>query len=164
MNNESIFEIGAEGIDTARIVEDIRKRVADKRERGAYLDARVARAERTNLASMKNQEEFLAFYLDCLSDAIFVDINDFDIYERRAVFGKLLVLLKRTIWNLLKFYTYRLWSQQNEINGLLLSAVTNTESRFRDRIEKLEAKLAALERPTDNGPPTTDNGPLTTDH
>jgi len=143
---ESIFDIGAEGIDAARIVEEIKARVAEKRERGAYMDARVARAERTNLANIKDQENFLSFYLDCLSDAIFVDINDFEIYERRAKFSKLFVLLKRTIWNLLKFYTYRLWSQQNDINGLLLSAVSNTESRFTERIKKLEERVAELEK------------------
>lgn len=143
---ESIFEIGAEGIDTAGIVEEIRRRVAEKRERGDYMDARVARAERTNLANIKDQENFLSFYLDCLSDAIFVDINDFEIYERRAKFSRLLVMLKRTIWNVLKFYTYRLWSQQNEINGLLLSAVTNTESRFKERTRKLEERIAELEK------------------
>ena len=42
-----------------------------------------------------------------------------EIYERRARFTKPLVVLKRAIWKLLKFYTYRLWSQQNQVNGLL---------------------------------------------
>jgi hypothetical protein len=153
---DSIFEIGAEGIDASAIVAEIRKRVAEKRERGDYLDARVARAERTNLSNLKDQEDFLSFYLDCLSDAIFVDINDFEIYERRAVFSKLLILLKRTIWKLLKFYTYRLWSQQNQINGLLLSAVANTEIRYKERIRKLEERVAKLEQTADSRPETVD--------
>lgn len=142
---DDIFEVGASGVDTAEIVGRIRANVAEKMARGVYTDSRVARAERTNLANLGNDEGFLAFYLDCLRDAVFVDINDFRIYERRAVFSRLLIALKRVIWKLLKFYTYRLWSQQNQINGLLLSAVESTESRYREKIHKLEERLTALE-------------------
>ena len=139
------FEIGAEGIDTAAIVADIRRTVADKMRRGLYTDGRIARAERANLANLKDEEEFLAFYLECLQDAVFVDISDFQIVERRSRLSALFVVLKRLIWKLLKFYTYRLWSQQNQVNGLLLAAIEGTESRYRERINALEARIAALE-------------------
>ena len=65
------------------------------------------------LQNLRDEEEFMEFYLGCLRDAVFVDINDFEIVERRQRFSRALVALKRSIWNLLKFYTYRLWSQQN---------------------------------------------------
>lgn len=141
-----LVEIGAEGIDTEAIVNEIRKTVAEKAERGVYADARIARAERSNLMNLRDEEGFLTFYLDCLKDAVFVDISDFDIHERRPCFGRLLVALKSTIWKLLKFYTYRLWSQQNQVNGLLLSAVESTESKYRDKIEELERRIATLEK------------------
>lgn len=140
-----IFEIGAEGIDTERIVEEIQSTVAEKMQQGHYTDARVARAERTNLSNLKDEEEFLSFYLECLRDTIFVDISDFDIVERRQRFSSLLVTLKRIIWKLLKFYTYRLWSQQNQVNGLLLSAVEGSDNRSRERITALEKRVAELE-------------------
>ena len=141
----SIFEIGASGIDTERIVADIRKTVDEKMKNGHYTDARVARAERTNLSNLKNEEEFLSFYLECLRDAVFIDISDFEIVERRQRFSSLLLALKRTIWNLLKFYTYRLWSQQNQVNGLLLSAVESSDNRSRERIGTLEKRISDLE-------------------
>ncbi len=141
-----IFTIGAEGIDTAKLVEEIRQAVAEKTAAGRYADARIARAERMNLVNLKNEEEFIDFYLAGLQDAIFVDINDFEIVERRARLGSLLVALKKTIWKLLKFYTYRLWSQQNLVNGLLLSALETTEHRHRTRIKDLEARIAGLEK------------------
>lgn len=144
--NDSIFEIGASGIDTARIVEEIRASVAEKMEKGFYTDDRVARAERTNLANLKDEEDFLSFYLDCLRDTVFVDINDFEIIERRSTFSGLFVAVKRCIWKVLKFYTYRLWSQQNQVNGLLLSAIEGTESRYRDKVRELEERINKLEK------------------
>jgi hypothetical protein len=141
---DSIFDIGAAGVDTAKIVADIRATVADKMARGVYTDPRVARAERMNLLNLRNEENFLSFYLECLRDSVFVDINDFEIVERRRSFGSLLVAFKRGIWGLLKFYTYRLWSQQNQVNGLLLAAIEGVESKYRDRIKELEDKVSKL--------------------
>lgn len=143
--DKSPFEIGATGVDTAALVEEIRARVAERMANGEYTDARVAAAERTNLANLQSEEDFLSFYLDCLREAVFVDITDFEILERRQRFTKFLVVLKRTIWNLLRFYTYRLWSQQNQVNGLLLAAVEGTESRSRRKIGELEARIRDLE-------------------
>ncbi len=140
-----IFEIGAGGIDVDRVVAEIQKTVAEKSEQGHYTDARVARAERTNLANLQNEEEFLSFYLECLRDAAFVDISDFDIIERRPRFGSLLVALKRAIWKLLKFYTYRLWSQQNQVNGLLLAAIETSDNQSREHIRALEKRITELE-------------------
>lgn len=141
----SIFQIGADGIDVDQLVEDLRTSVSEKMQGGHYTDVRVARAERANLQHLQNGEEFLDFYLNCLRDAAFVDIGDFEIIERRARLGWLLVRLKRVIWSLLKFYTFRLWSQQNQVNGLLLSAVETAEGRNRERIRALEERLAKLE-------------------
>ena len=79
---------------------------------------------------------------------MFIDINDFEIYERRARLAKPLVILKKYIWKLLKFYTYRLWSQQNQVNGLLLAAVENIEEHYRSKIDALEKRVTELEQDT----------------
>lgn len=143
--NESIFQINAPGIDTGKIVQEIRETVSQNIKDNRYADAVVARAERTNLTSLQNDDEFMDFYIECLRDSVFVDINDFDIIERRSSFSVFFVALKRSIWNLLKFYTYRLWSQQNQVNGLLLSAVENMEKRHKEKTAGLEKKIAELE-------------------
>lgn len=145
MMNDSLFEIEAPGVDVQRVVEEVRATVAEKREKGLYTDACVARAERTNLDQLRDDEQFLEFYLECLRDAVFVDISDFEIFERRARFSTLLVALKKAIWKLLKFYTYRLWSQQNQVNGLLLSAAEATEQNLREKLGEMEARIASLE-------------------
>lgn len=143
--NRPMFEIGAGGLDADKIVAEIQASVAEKMKNGMYADARIARAERTNIANLKNDEDFMTFYLECLRDAVAVDINDFEIHEKRAIFSRLLITLKKVIWKLLKFYTYRLWSQQNQTNTLLLSAVECLEERYRDKIRKLEERIACLE-------------------
>lgn len=144
--DEPLFTVHAPGVDVDALVREVQATVTRKLEEGVYDDARVARAERTNLARLRNHDEFLAFYLKCLRDAAFVDISDYEIRERRRGGAFLLVRLKRTIWNLLKFYTYRLWSQQNQVNGLLVTAVENLDQKYAARIRTLEQRIDQLER------------------
>lgn len=139
------FEIGADNVDVDQIMADIRETVAVKMQSGAYAGAQLARAERFNLMNLKKDENFFDFYMESLREAVFVDINDFEIRERRALFAPALVRLKKILWGLLKFYTYRLWSQQNQVNGLLLSATEEVDRKYRDKIKSLEARLAKLE-------------------
>ena len=143
--NDSGISIGAEGVDTAALVEQIRATVEQKRRDGVYTDPVVARAEQHNLAHLKDQDGFFRLYLESLREAVFVDINDFEIHERRRFFAPALVRFKRTLWSLLKFYTYRLWSQQNQINGLLLSLAEEQDDKYRRKIEQLEKRMAELE-------------------
>lgn len=145
MKNDSLFTVGAAGVDVGKIVEEIKTTVAEKKARGDYADPRVVRAERTNLANLRNDNEFMAYYMDCLRDSMVVDINDFQIVERRAGLAKLLIALKTVIWKLLKFYTYRLWSQQNQTNTLLFYAIEDTQNKHRKKIEELEERIARLE-------------------
>jgi hypothetical protein len=143
-----LFQIHAPGYDVEKLVQEIEATVTRKMAAGEYDDAAVARAERTNLANMQNHDEFLAFYINCLRESAFVDISDFEIRERRRGLAPLLVRLKKTIWGLLKFYTYRLWSQQNQVNGLLVTAVDNLDQKYRAKIKALEKRLAELEART----------------
>ena len=143
-----MFEVGAPGVDAERLVREIQAEADRKMEQGVYADARIARAERTNLVHLRNEEQFLGFYLQCLRDAVFVDISDFEIRERRRYLAPLLVRLKKVIWGLLKFYTYRLWSQQNQVNGLLVTAIEGLDEKYAARIKALEARIAELEKKT----------------
>lgn len=151
--NTDIVSIGADGVDTARLVADLQAEVDRKLQAGVYADARIARAERANLFHLRHDDEFAAFYLQCLREAITVDIADFEIRERRAFGAPFLKRLKKTIWSLLKFYTYRLWSQQNQVNALLLTGLEAVEEKYRAQVAKLEARVADLERRAGPPPP-----------
>ena len=139
------ISIGADGVDAKAIVDEILARVAEKRAQGAYDDDTVARAERYNLLSMKDDAEFLERYLACLRQVVTVDINDFPIVERRGPLAPLAKAVKKVLWKLLKFYTYRLWSQQNQTNGVLLAALETMHRRHKEEVAALEARLAKLE-------------------
>lgn len=144
MSDEPIT-VGADTVDVAKLVATIRETVDAKMQSGAYNGAQLARAERFNLVNLKKNENFFEIYMESLREAVFVDINDFEIRERRRSAGLILVPLKKVLWKLLKFYTYRLWSQQNQVNGLLLSATEEIDRKYRDKIRGLEDRLARLE-------------------
>lgn len=146
MNPENpAISIGADGIDAGAVVAQIQAEVARKRAAGAYDEARVARAERNNLLTLKDDASFMEQYLLCLRQIVAVDINDFEIIEKRGRFAPALVRIKKAIWKLLKFYTFRLWSQQNQTNALLLAAVEIMETRHRREIAGLRERIAKLE-------------------
>lgn len=149
MNEKPVIEIRAPGVDAEAIVRDIQAAVARKNEQGVYADARVARAERTNLVNLRDDEGFIGFYLTALREASSIDINDFEIRERRARFAPLLIRFKKAIWNTLKFYTYRLWSQQNTVNGLFVTGMESMNEQTMSRIKQLEARVAELEKKLD---------------
>ena len=144
---EPALQIGAAGVDAERLVRDIQEAAAARIREGAYADPRLARAERHNLAFLQSDEAFADYYLQCLRESVAVDINDFEIRERRSALAPLLVRLKTVLWKLLKFYTYRLWSQQNQVNALLLGASEELDRKYRDRLQALEDRLARLEVP-----------------
>lgn len=140
------ISIGADGIDVHALVERILDTVADKRAAGVYDDEVVARAERNNLLLLQDDAQFMEQYLACLRQIVPVDINDFDIVERRGALAPVLVRLKKAIWKLLKFYTYRLWSQQNQTNAVLHAAIEIMQRRHKAEISELNERVEALEK------------------
>jgi hypothetical protein len=144
--NDAAVRIGAEGIDADALIREAEATVERKRQDGTYQTAGLDGKRSFSPIEFKTDEAFLAFFLENLRETAFVDISDFEIDEKRPKFGKLLVLLKKVIWSLLKFYTYRLWSQQNQINGLLLSAVEGIHDRHQEQVQQLEERIAALEQ------------------
>lgn len=132
--------------NATEIVAGIQGKVLKNVREGGYDDARIARAERSNLATIESDDEYLRFYLRCLHNGAQVDITDFEISDQRSgIAGKGLVKLKTTIWKMLKFYTYRMWSQQNDINSYMASALETTFTRHEETIAKLEQRIADLE-------------------
>jgi len=143
MNN--VVTIGADGIDTDKVIREAEAETNRKRKTGIYSNAGLDREKSLNPLEFKNDDEFLSFYLESLRETVFVDISDFEIEEKRQQFRGFFIKLKKAIWGLLKFYTYRMWSQQNQINGLLLSGIEGIHERQQEEIRKLEKRIAELE-------------------
>lgn len=143
-------DLRVEGVDVEALVREVREEVAKKRREGVYSDARIGRAERHNLMYMADSEELLRFYLGCLREGVEVDINDFQIEDRRAgIKGRVLVKMKTVIWKLLKFYTFRMWYQQNQINGLMVTAIETSFQQYEKKIAALEKRIEDLEQGRD---------------
>jgi hypothetical protein len=149
--SEPSFQIGADGVDAAALNAEIQSAVDSRIAAGAYADARIARAERLNLVNLRRDGSFITHYLRSLRDAVEVDISDFEIRERRAGLAPLLIRLKKAIWSLLKFYTYRLWSQQNQVNSMLAAGIEGLDEQYAAKIRRLEERIADLERKAGGG-------------
>ncbi len=132
-----IFEIGADGVDAKRVMREIEERVARKKEAGVYDRYNLSKITALELSNVKNETDFLNYSFKVIQHSWDIDIGDFPIYSKGGIFGKPVVLLKKVIWNLLKFYTYRLFSQQREFNCQIVNAVTSLN-------RKLDSELAAL--------------------
>lgn len=150
--DEAILSVSSPGVDAAALVASIRASVARKTEEGLYDDARVARAERMNLLASQGDGEFMEFFVHSLRQSVFVDIGDMEIQEKRRFFTGFFVKLKKAIWALLRFYTYRLWSQQNQTNGMLVTALEGLLDRSKAREAELEKRIAELEKRLDGKP------------
>jgi hypothetical protein len=141
--SDSIFNSDAEGAEEA--ASEVQAETDKKRAAGAY-DGLNIRKDGANLAELSSKGELVENYLETLHEGVFVDITDFEIEERRTMLPGLVIAFKRLLWKMLKFYTFRLWSQQNEVNGLLLSTIEAIESSHRDKIKDLEARVDELEK------------------
>jgi hypothetical protein len=53
--------------------------------------------------------------------------------------------MKTVIWKLLKFYTFRMWHQQNQINAMLVTALESSHKQSEKKIASLEKRIAELE-------------------
>ena len=143
---ESYVKIGAEGIDVEDIIRQIRERADVRRKSGEFdLDA-IARAERYNITTIKDNADFFDRYLSCLCLVNQVDINDFEIIEHRARFAPLLKKFKKGIWSVLRFYTYHLWSQQNRANTFMHAAIGLVSQRDGEKLDKMQARIDELEK------------------
>jgi phosphopantetheinyl transferase (holo-ACP synthase) len=130
--------------------DQIAKRImhdAEQRHKDANISMPQLQAGRiSSPADYANNEAFLDALLIILHDTAFVNFGDFEIIERRKHLGKPLVAFKKIIWSLLRFYTFRLWSQQNDVNGFLLSSLQVIHENANEKIARLEARIAELEK------------------
>jgi len=158
--SEASFTIQTDEVDVTALVEQIRQKVAEKKKAGVYTDARVAEAERSNLTNLKDDEEFIEYYLECMSRSSVVDIRAFEIPDAKGgPMGKGMKKFKQMIWSCLKFYTFRMWSQQNQVNSLQANGIhviqnlhMKKNEALQARVERLEAALekAGIELPPDH--------------
>ena len=145
---ENTFAIETPGVDVRAIVARIQARVEEKRQAGVYDRYNLSAIKAIEMDNLKSDEAYLDYYLRTIWRAADIDLGDFAIPSKTPVFGKPVVLLKKIIWKLLKFYTFRLFSQQKDFNAKMVSVVEGLNRKIdrktailEDKIENMKLKL-----------------------
>jgi len=138
MADDQTFEIQTEGVNVDEVMRLVRERVEKKRAAGVYDRYNLTGITKLEVAEAKSEEDFLRYSLKMLQRTHEIDIADFPIPNKGGPFGWLAVIVKKILWSLLKFYTWRMWTQQREFNA----QVVNT-------LRALNRKIDALARPPD---------------
>jgi len=145
------FQIDTPGVDVTKAVEEIRQRVEAKRAAGVYDRYNLSSLRAMELENIKDGEAYLDYYLKTIGRAADIDLGDFTIVSKTYLLGEPVVWLKKIIWKLLKFYTYRLFSQQKDYNAKMARISDGLNRKFERRISVLEGKIEALRSGTTPG-------------
>ena len=147
---ENTFEINTPGIDVEAIIATIRERVEEKQQAGVYDQYNISPAVALEIDNLKTDQAYLDYYMSTIWRAADIDLGDFPIHSKTPIMGRPVVLLKKIIWKLLKFYTFRLFSQQKDFNVKMASIVHGLEMKYEQRFAALEEKLAPPARTLKN--------------
>lgn len=140
------FHITTSGVDVERVMAEIRRRVEAKRARGVYNQYSLDDAGYEHgTITLKRGNEYFDFYLKTLLMAAEIDISDFKIESKTPFFGRPVVWLKLLIWKLLKFYTFRLFSQQRDFNARVAVILQGMERRYSKKLAELEDRIKAID-------------------
>ena len=150
MAEQQTFDIETDGVDTDAIMRRIRERIAKKRADGVYDRYNLTGITKLEVAEAKSEEDFLRYSLKMLQRTHEIDIADFPIPNKGGPFGWLAVLVKKVLWHLLKFYTWRMWTQQREFNAQVVNTLRTLnrkiDSLTRARDEESRAEQGAPDK------------------
>ncbi len=146
MPEEQDFPVTAPSLDAEALVREVRERAERKRASGAYEGLDDAGAASLDLEQELGEEDFLRYYLKVVERLSDVNYGDFEIVSKGGAFGRMEVLLKKSIWKLMRFYTYRLFSQQREFDCQVAEALQCHYRWSRGEIDRLRREVESLRR------------------
>ena len=145
-SEEKDFRIAAPAVDAGSLVEEVRERVRRKKEAGAYEGYDLEGVTSLDYEKELGEEDFLRYHLQVVERLSDVNYGDFDIVSKGGPFGRAELLLKKVIWKLLRFYTYRLFSQQREFDCQVSEALQSHYRWSRQEIDRLTRELEELRK------------------
>ena len=148
------FDITAPALDAEALAAEVRERVRKKKASGAYDDYDLSGIASLDYEKELSEEDFLRYYLQVVERLADLNYGDFEIASKGGRFGRAEVLLKKTIWKLLRFYTYRLFSQQREFDCQVAQALVSHYRWSRKEIDRLSGEIAELRQKIGGEPPT----------
>jgi len=142
---ENIFYIRDSEINLHNIHAEITSAV-NTHKNNKYQNYDLSKVSRYLLASIKDQKQYINENIKIINKSWAIDINDFEILiKKEGILSLLEFLFKKVIWKLLKFYTYRLFSQQREFNMQMKDAVTLLYSDYQKRLNIIETSIKKLQ-------------------
>ncbi len=114
------FTIHAENVDVEAIMQEIHRRVLEKKRSGVYSDEELQRiADLKNDLSPKNNERYSELNLHLRKLHVNWDMAGSDslITSHRKILGPLMVAMKRIGFKLLKFFGSAFLTRQTEFNA-----------------------------------------------
>lgn len=139
------FKIRLSEIDLKSLENNINEKIKLRQEQGVYDHYDLSKVMHYKLLSTVNVKERLNEYLKAVRRSWAIDINDFEICVKHKGFKGLLELfLKKIIWKMLKFYTYRLFIQQREFNFQIANTIILIKEEYEKKISELENDLELL--------------------
>ena len=145
-SEEKDFRIAAPALDAESLVKEVRERVRRKKEAGAYDGYDLEGVTSLDYEKELGEEDFLRYHLQVVERLSDVNYGDFDIVSKGGLFGRAELLLKKVIWKLLRFYTYRLFSQQREFDCQVSEALQSHYRWSRQEIDRLTRELEELRK------------------
>jgi hypothetical protein len=142
--NEPFFQIDVDGLSTESLMAEIEVSIQAKTDAGIYDSCAMDDIADFDVLKLEDESQFLEYYLKTLRTSWAIDINDFTIPRKPGVLGWLEQKIKSLIWKVLKFYTYRLFSQQREFNSQASQTIIAQHQEYSRRLDSLEKKLEAL--------------------
>ena len=116
---EPFAEIGADGCDAEKALQDIEKAAAGTSPVNEALDM----IGELDIKALKDNTEVLSRVIAHMRESAMIDIGDFEIVNTGGPFGRLEVFVKKTIWKLLRFYTFRMFTQQRAFNAQVVAVL-----------------------------------------
>lgn len=140
-----LFKTKESALDLDALDGEIRFKIKQRQELGVYEHYDLTKVTHLLLKDIRDPDEFFRQHLASIIRSWAIDINDFEIIRKKeGVIGNLEVLFKKIIWKLLKFYTYRLFSQQREYNFQISNTLSLMERHYREKLNTLEKELTLL--------------------
>ncbi len=149
----NVFSIELDNIDVQEIIRTVKERVEKKRAAGVYDKYNLVGVTRLEVSQAKSEEDFLRYQLRALRKSWEIDIGDFDIPSKGGLLGRPAVWLKKIIWHLLKFYTFRLFMQQRDFNLQVVNALQSLDAKLEKLRQRLESASPSPDR-KENSPDT----------
>ena len=150
---DDVFSIELDNIDVQEIVRRVKQRVEEKKAAGVYDKYNLVGVTRLEVSQAKSEEDFLRYQLRAMRKSWEIDIGDFEIPSKGGILGRPAVWLKKIIWHLLKFYTFRLFMQQRAFNLQVVNTLQSLDAKLeklRQRLDETIPQPSPKEQPTDD--------------